>query len=317
MDVFTDILELTRGTGRAARAELRAPWGLRIPPRPEAAFVHVTRGNCVLRMNGSKDLVRLNQGDVLLVPLGGGHELGDAADSPHVDFGELMRTKAAPDGVLRHGGHGEACAVVWGAYCFETRAGNPFLDVLPARVVCRADEIALDRSLGTTLQLLVAEVVAGRPGAAAVARRLVDVLFVQLVRHWAERQPEGRVGWLFALRDERVRRALARMHARPQHCWTVASLAREAAMSRAAFARRFHELVGEGPLGYLTTWRMRLAAQLLRSTELSVAEVAARVGYESEFSFSRAFRRAWDEPPSQYRKRDVPAAQTSGARRSG
>jgi AraC family transcriptional activator of mtrCDE len=102
------------------------------------------------------------------------------------------------------------------------------------------------------------------------------------------------------------------MHERPQHGWTVASLAREAAMSRAAFARRFHALLGEGPLGYLTTWRMRLAAQLLRTTTLSVAEVAARVGYESEFSFSRAFRRAWAAAPSHYRGK-----QGSGARGGG
>lgn len=302
MDVFANILELSRLTGHAARAEFHAPWGLRVPPRPEAAFVHVTRGTCVLRLRGEKDVTRLNQGDVVLLPHGVGHDLGDTADGPRADFTELMRTKAGPDGSLRHGGKGEPCAVVWGAYCFEARGGNPFLDVLPAKVLCRADELALDRSLGPTLQLLVTEVVGGRPGAAVVSRLLVDVLFVQLVRHWAERQPEGRVGWLFALRDERVRRALARMHERPQHDWTVASLAREAAMSRAAFARRFQQLLGEGPHGYLTTWRMRLAAQLLRSTSLSLAEVAARVGYESEFSFSRAFRRAWDEAPARYRK---------------
>ena len=301
MDVFANILEVTRLTGHAARAEFRAPWGLRVAARPEAAFVHVTRGSCELRMRGGKDVLRLNQGDVVLVPHGVGHELGDAVDSPVADFAELMRTKAGPDGSLRHGGQGEPCAVVWGAYCFEAHAGNPFLEVLPAHVLCRADEVALDHSLGTTLQLLVAEVVGSRPGAAVVSRLLVDVLFVQLVRHWAERQPEGRVGWLFALRDERVRRALSRMHERPQHGWTVESLAREASMSRAAFARRFQELLGEGPHGYLTTWRMRLAAQLLRSTALSVAEVATRVGYESEFSFSRAFRRAWDEAPARYR----------------
>lgn len=303
MDVFADILDLTRMSGHAARAEFQAPWGVSVPPRAEAAFLHVTRGTCVLQVRGEREVVRLTQGDVALLPRGVGHELGDAVGTQHVDFSALVRAEGGKVGPLRHGGGGEACTVVWGAHCFEPGAGNPFLDMLPPLVVSRADEIAGDRSLAMTLQLLVAEVVGARPGAAAVGRRLVDVLFVQMVRHWVEREPEGRVGWLFALRDAQIPRALARMHERPDQAWTVDSLAREAGMSRATFARRFQELVGTGPLHYLTAWRMRLAARLLRTSTHSVAEVASRVGYESEFSFSRAFRRVWQEPPSRYRRR--------------
>ncbi len=123
-----------------------------------------------------------------------------------------------------------------------------------------------------------------------------------MVRGWLARQPEGRAGWLGAVRDPQVGRALALMHGEPQRAWAVESLAAEVACSRATFARRFRELVGEPPLVYLTRLRMDVAARLLRESEASLAEIAGRVGYASEFAFNRTFHRVRGVPPGRYRE---------------
>jgi transcriptional regulator GlxA family with amidase domain len=147
-----------------------------------------------------------------------------------------------------------------------------------------------------------------------VTARLVDVLFIQIIRGWLEQQPEGSAGWLGAVRDPQVGRALALMHGEPRRDWTVESLAAEVACSRATFARRFRELVGEPPLVYLTRLRMDVAARLLRDGELSLATIAERVGYGSEFAFNRTFHRVRGVPPGRYREqaREALEAPASG-----
>jgi len=126
-------------------------------------------------------------------------------------------------------------------------------------------------------------------------------MLVYVIRAWLDGQPVGACGWFGALRDPAVAKALSLLHARPQEPWTVAELAGHAAQSRATFARRFVELVGETPLAYLTRWRMCLASKLLAETELSLDAIAVRVGYESAAAFSKAFRRSSGGAPGQFR----------------
>jgi transcriptional regulator GlxA family with amidase domain len=134
-----------------------------------------------------------------------------------------------------------------------------------------------------------------------VLPRLIDTLFVYIVRAWLRDQPEGSCGWLGALRDPQISKALSLIHERPQEPWTVEALARAVAMSRAAFAKRFAELVGEPPLAYVTRWRMDIAAKLLRESRETVARIAGRVGYVSETAFAKAFRRRRQLAPGAYR----------------
>jgi transcriptional regulator GlxA family with amidase domain len=131
--------------------------------------------------------------------------------------------------------------------------------------------------------------------------RLVDSLLVYVVRAWLEGQPVGAGGWFGALRDPAIAKALSLIHEQPQRPWSVASLARQVAHSRATFARRFAELVGETPVAYLTRWRMCLATKLLTETELSLEEIAARIGYETAAAFSKAFRRSYGDAPGRFR----------------
>jgi transcriptional regulator GlxA family with amidase domain len=150
--------------------------------------------------------------------------------------------------------------------------------------------------------LLVYELDHPRPGGRTTLTRLTDVLFIYALRAWSASNEPARPGRLYGLRDPDIAAALAGMHGHPERPWSVEDLAELAKMSRAAFARRFTALVGEPPLAYLTRWRMELAARHLRESNDLVAHIAERVGYRSEYAFSRAFSRAFDEPPGRYRR---------------
>jgi AraC-like DNA-binding protein len=143
-----------------------------------------------------------------------------------------------------------------------------------------------------------------RPGGETVITRLSDVLVVQALRAWLESDPaaQSQSGWLGALQDPQIGRAISLVHREPGRDWTVASLADQIPMSRSAFAARFTELVGEPPMSYVTRWRMHLAAAALRDEGATVGEVADRFGYRSEAAFARAFKRVVGLPPGSVRR---------------
>ena len=152
----------------------------------------------------------------------------------------------------------------------------------------------------STLRFISREAKALRPGGETVITRLADILVIEMIRDWMDSEPER--GWLAALRDEQVGRALGSIHREPGRRWTVAALAEQAAMSRSAFSARFSELVGEPPLHYLTRWRMQLARMRLRETSDPISVVARGLGYRSEAAFCRAFRRLFGVSPGSVRR---------------
>ena len=156
--------------------------------------------------------------------------------------------------------------------------------------------------LGTTLKFTVNEARAARPGNVAMLGRLTELMFVEILREYMQRLPTNQGGWLAAVNDPHVGKALRLLHANPVRDWTVDDLAREVALSRSVLAQRFTELVGEAPMRYLANWRMQLAKQMMREGTHNIQEVAARVGYDSEAAFNRAFKRATGSPPATWRK---------------
>ena len=302
MDVLADVLSNTRIGGTLfCRAELRGSWGMGVSPASQAGFHVVARGTCWLRVKGRGRPLRLVQGDVILLPHGAGHSLQSDPEARVLPLFEALRQQglARPRSPERDD---SSTVLLCGAYHFERNGVHPLLSLLPPLIHIPADGEQVAGPLEAVLRLLVAESAQAGPGTHTVISRLVDVLFIHIIRCWLEQQPEGSAGWLGALKDAQVGRALARMHAEPARDWTVQGLAAEVATSRATFARRFRELVGEPPLVYLTRWRMELAGRLLRETELSLAEVAAHVGYSSEFAFNRTFHRECGQPPGRYRE---------------
>ena len=190
--------------------------------------------------------------------------------------------------------------------CAAVRLGHPagadLVAAMPRTIVLPAPDSLDARGIHAGLQLIAAEARTRRPGGETVLTRLADVLVVEAIRTWLELDADARTGWLGALRDPQIGRAIALVHRDPGLGWTVASLAREVAMSRSAFAERFSELVGQPPMAYLARWRMNVARDWLDGGDITAVDAAHRLGYDSEAAFSRAFKRVIGVPPGSLRK---------------
>lgn len=297
------------------RSEFTSPWGLELPEMPDSVWFHVvTAGRCLL-VDSSGDQHHLRQGDVVVLPHGGGHRALDAPSSPTPVVFDLPHDYISRQyAVLRHGGGGEATNLICGVVRFSHPAARSLVQLLPDVIGVDAATTASDWSwLSTLMGLIASETRHPRPGSEAVVTRLCDILIIQAIRNWIDTAPEATTGWLGALRDPAVGTAIALMHQSPDRDWTVAELAAESAMSRSGFSARFAELVGESPVKYLTRWRMLLATELLSGEQMPVARVAARLGYGSEAAFSRAYKRVMGQAPSAVRRLSRHAGPATGS----
>ncbi|MEM1213229.1 MAG: AraC family transcriptional regulator [Planctomycetota bacterium] len=277
------------------RSELSAPWGMELPAMPGCLLFHVvTEGVAWIESEGQQPL-RVEPGRLVMIPHGRGHrvvhELG--ADAP--DLFELERVMLSERyEVLRIDGGGARCGMMCGAVRFEDAVADRLVGLLPPTLTVGGDApgmggAAVARMRGM-LEMIAAEVEVLRPGGETIVARLADILIIDAIRHWMATDARARSGWLGALQDGQIGRALSAVHREPERAWSVAELAEAVAMSRSAFAARFAELVGQTPMQYVRAWKMTQATAWLREGGLTVAEVAYRLGYESEASFSRAFK---------------------------
>jgi AraC-like DNA-binding protein len=284
------------------RSELRAPWGLELVRECGAGFRFVVEGSCWLRW-GDNPPLRLEAGDLVLLPHGRDHILADALDSPTVPVEELAREPLGTMAMLlRHGGSGALTVLIGGSVRFEEPGLHPLLEAMPEVLHLSCAGEVQDGMLRSMVAAMGAEALSTRPGGATVMTRLADILVIQAVRWWLDHGSAECSGWLRALRDPQVGRALALIHRRPEEHWTVRSLAQAVHLSRSVFSARFTELVGTPPMHYCTRWRMHLAGRWLQEDRLGIRAVAARLGYESEPSFSRAFKRHHGMPPGALRR---------------
>jgi AraC-like DNA-binding protein len=302
MDVLSDVLSVTRmGSTVVARAELVPPWGLEIDPIAEAHVHVVQRGVCWLRLAGEQRQIRLSAGDVVMIRGGVGHSLCDdpkTKPAPHQQVLEAMPRRLAS---LPPSRAQDTTLVLCAKYLFQHVGPHPLTSLFPPLVHLPAHQAQRQVQLQLLLQLLGQEAIDAGSGTELVIPRLVDSLLVFVVRAWLEGQPVEAGGWFGALRDPAIAKALSLIHEQPQKPWTVASLARQVNHSRPTFARRFAELVGDTPVAYLTRWRLCLATKLLTDTQLSLEEVAGRVGYDSAAAFSKAFTRSYGNAPGRFR----------------
>jgi len=213
----------------------------------------------------------------------------------------VRRALAGDLQLTRTGGTGETTRFVCGYFSCDRWAGEVILTGLPSMLAVRVRDDDRRGWLEEAIGFL-----ADHPGRAALLTRLSEALFIETLRRWMDARPGQHTGWIAAARDEVVGRALALMHRAPSRRWTLAALARETGASRSGLAERFAHYLGEPPMTYLARWRIQLAAHLLVSTRQTVIEVAARVGYESEAAFNRAFSRAHGLPPGRYRRGRLP-----------
>ncbi len=291
-DALGESLHFLRMSGAFyARSEFTAPWGLALPAMPGHVMFHVvTQGQCWLELEGEENLP-LRPGDFTLVPHGQGHRLTSTPGASAIDLFDVHREQVSDlYEFIEHGGGGEPVSMICGAVQFDHPAAQRLIDLLPKAIHLESWREPQAEWMQSTLRLMADEARELRPAGEAVITRLADILVIQAIRAWVMSQPTG-TGWLGALRDREVGRALAHIHRHPDRDWTVASLAREVSMSRSAFSARFTELVGEAPMAYLTRWRMELAVTWLRSAEVRLADLPRRLGYSSDAAFSRAFKR--------------------------
>lgn len=301
MDVLSSVLSTHQVRGAILSAgRYRGAFGVRIAQPDVAGFHIVTEGRCFLLMAGRAPL-ELLQGDIVVVPNGAVHTIADDPATPAVDLGSLghVDSPVVPPA-------GPVTGLTCGAFRFMAGVPPALLAVLPPVMHLRAHEVQQDDLLRSLLRLLTMELATTGPGAAVLVDRLVDGLLIGIIRRWMRDADDGCVGWLGALRDERIGRALTALYDRPEAPWTVDSLAALAGMSRAAFAKRFQALVGEPPLAWLQSVRIDLAARHLKQGTRSVAEVAGDVGYSSEFAFSRTFKKVMGLAPSHWRLQHAP-----------
>jgi len=302
MDPLAEVLDVSHVRGAVlAHVCANDPWGMRLSSTPGAAFHAIAAGTCWLRLDGSPPL-QLMPGDVVLLPTGSAHDMVSTPDGRTRAYDRVTKEELmTPDGDLLIAGPGATTRFICAAYEYDHEVAHPLLSLLPPVVHIPADAPGDGGPIQSTLRLLGGELGGRSPGSRSVVARLTDVLFVQVLREWLERESGGAC-WLRALRDPQIAEVIAVMHARPAEPWTLASLAQSVNLSRATLARRFTELVGEPPLAYLTRWRMDLAARRLRETTEPVNVIAHGVGYTSEFAFSRAFTRMRGEAPGRYRR---------------
>jgi AraC-like DNA-binding protein len=274
------------------RSEFTAPWGLDLPPIEGCLMFHVvTSGRAWLEVEGAEPRW-LQPGDLALVPHGRGHRLTSDPGAEAAPLFDLPRELVSERyEVLRHGGGGAATSLVCGAVRFDHPAAHHLVRLLPKVICVEAWSSPQMEWLQSTLRFMAAEARELRPGGETVITRLADILVIQAIRSWMAQDPAAETGWLGALQDKALGRAIAVIHRDPAREWTVASLASEVAMSRSAFSARFTRLVGESPMHYVARWRMHVALNLLREDTAPLADLASRMGYQSEAAFSRAFKR--------------------------
>ncbi|MCA9709950.1 MAG: AraC family transcriptional regulator [Myxococcales bacterium] len=293
-----------------SRAHLRSPWAVATRGLPRAIFHAVVEGECHLGAEGSSESLHLRPGDVALLTRGSAHVLSDGGGSIPAPLGQLaMRRDGSCVDTLEYGGRGDQTRIICGSFVLRHAAGELMLAALPPVLHARGQGTGgLGAWLDTTIDMLAHELERSAPGAEIMVARLTDILVMHLLRACVEQAPERGGGWLSALRDERIGRAIATMHHDPAGKWTASSLASRAGMSRSSFFARFNELVGEPPARYLARWRMWVAADLLERESLSLGELAERVGYSSEDAFSRVFKKVVGVSPVQYRRDGVAAS---------
>ena len=203
---------------------------------------------------------------------------------------------------IRHGGGGAPARLICGFLGCESSRGNPVVTTLPAVMSLKVDETGPGEWIRSTFRYAADEVARHRPGAETVLAKLSELIYVETVRRYVEEMPAEQTGWLAGLRDPVVARTLALMHGDIARSWSMEELGREAGLSRSALADRFTRLIGMAPMHYLTQWRLQVAAQKLKDRSLSLAQVAALVGYESEAAFSRAFKKTYASAPGTWRR---------------
>jgi AraC-like DNA-binding protein len=306
VDALSEILRLSRFTANVTLdASAHEPWCVSVPASENLGRAHVViDGECTIRTAHGEEAT-LRAGDVVLLPNGEAHLIGSSLDVEATAFATLVRPQVAGELLpVRLGGRGGA-GTHWVSLSFscERHLAQPLLSALPRLVFADLAGAPPLGWLADELGLVLSSSDAPFLGAGATRSRLAELVIVEALARYVQGLPPGGQGWLAGLNDRFVGRALALVHGRPSESWTVEKLGRQTGLSRSALAERFGEVMGEPIFGYLTSWRLQLAAEFLLTTDRAVGSIAKQAGYESAGAFAAAFKRKFGKPPTAWRRK--------------
>lgn len=312
MDVLSDVLHAIRLEGAIFYSgEFNEPWCVDIPQGAELAQVlkpgaqslvichTVLEGRCWVQIPRCA-AVAVHAGETVVIPHGDSHIIGSGMQYAPVSIDHLVRVEPQIN-ALCYGGKGDRSLVVCGWFAYEQGTPNPLLTAMPRIFTASMSNRPSGPWIEQSVRYAVSEAAAGLPGSGAVATKVAESLFVETLRGYIETLPPHHLGWLAGLRDRQVGKCLELIHNQLAKDWTVESLAEAVHVSRSVMAQRFNKLVGMPPIQYLIRWRLATAARLLRNERMSIGRVSEVVGYESEASFSRAFKKELGVSPRQWR----------------
>ena len=304
-EVFNEVLQAIKLRSVVyCQSKWTAPWGYYSKAPSQPRFHFLLSGHCWFALENLIEPTPVREGDLVIVAPTQAYSMRDEPSS-HVELLEdLLERRSADDKkarILRGGKGGEATTMLCGRFLLEESSLNPLARSLPPALIVRRESDA-SGSLRSAFFVMDAEFSSGRPGAEAVVTRLMDVIFLQAIRSSFSVEQEYKPGWIGALLDPAIGKAIVMIHTRLNSALSVDTLARESGMSRSAFAARFTHLLGEPPISYLARWRMNRAAHLLRATDEKIARVASRVGYESVAALTKAFKQHLGLSPGAYRR---------------
>jgi AraC-like DNA-binding protein len=297
-------------------SEMSAPWGFKVATRTNPVFHLLTNGSAWLEVDGEREPVRVLAGDLVILPTGKSHLMRDSPASPVLWLDRILADTPPVYGRLAHGGGGVPSDLLCGGFAIDQVTARPLLETLPKVVHLHGHDGRAPEWLSGLVRMIAIEMASSRPGSEAVVTRLSDALLAQALRQCLlEADRNG--GQSVAITDPQVARALRLIRDRPEYRWSVPKMAGAVGLSRSAFAERFRAATGETPIHNLTRYRLNRAAEYLRTTNSGLQEIARLVGYDSEVSISKAFRRHFGTSPGAYRRAASSGPQphlTSGVR---
>ncbi|WP_069269379.1 AraC family transcriptional regulator [Paraburkholderia nodosa] len=300
-DPLSDVLSLLKLRSYVSGGfDASGDWAVRFGPHDGIKFHAVLSGQCWVFVDGEPEPVKVIAGESFILARGRPFRIASDMAVEAIDFRTLLPD--VQDGRIVTYNKGGEFLSIGGYFTLADGQADLLLNMLPLIIHVR-DEPGLS-TLRWCVERMRQELRERQPGGGIIAQQLATMVLVQALRLQLSNARSDGVGWLFALADKRMRAVINAMHEAPGTKWTLQTLAGQAAMSRTAFALKFKELVGLSPMDYLTRWRMTLAADKLRHSRDSVAEIARALGYESENSFSTAFKRVMNCSPRQYGRRE-------------
>lgn len=304
-DILSEVFATLRlGGGVYFRAELSGAWAIELPAEGRRIRFHLVRhGNCLARVQAEREPVQLMEGDLAIIPNGSAQVLSDRPGRKSAKLGDIIAAGGLDRSGLLTYGEGEGRVRLLCGFCdFDEDIEHPVVASLPALIVLRPRDLGAEPWVTETLRLMSLEADLSDQGMNGILGRLLEVAFIQVVRRLTEKAAGADPGYMSALGDPRLSKALLAIHGAPERPWTIAELARSSGLSRAVFAERFTAAVGLPPIGYLTNWRLMKARRLLRETNLGIDEIARRCGYQSLPSFTRRFKSVFHMGPGAFRR---------------